>query len=613
MKRTTGLILSIALLIALISTSIGFTTIAVNSIEFGTKNVKISIGRTYKLNVSFTPSNSTNKKLTFTSANKSIATVSPTGYITGIKPGNTVITVTSVSNKKAVAKCNVTILKLTTKGETLTFAFPLSVTHQIDRVNPKPPVIAELEKRTGVVMKFQTEGTFEGYDTVMKTRLAAGVNLPDIIQLPGEPMEYINGGTIIEIGGLMNKYAPNMKKWYDADKGAIKKLMTAPDKKIYTFPQIITAENGMAKNAYGSRYILVRRDWMNKFKLKDPKNLDEFYTLLKYFRDNDPNGNGKKDEIPYTSSYGCLGLEGLGYLFDCHLTGQTGGGFYWDKDGKVVYSWITKNFYELLKTAAKWYKEGLINPTPVQWNEWAQIQKALATGIGCFELTATAGPDFLNAEAKVGDPDAWYEPLSVMESIYGNKTAHPQAQASSGFWAVTKDCKNPQLAVKFLDYVSYSMEGIKLQWYGVEGVHYKMVNGKMELTDYIKNDKDGTYQVANDGGLKGSFPTVQLREVMFGEQASRGDRERQLALKNEKELAPFVIKPYPNLMATSDEAKKINNTMPDIITYRDEMVVKIFLGELNIDDVWDQYVSKIKSLGIDEIIKVKEAQLDRTN
>jgi putative aldouronate transport system substrate-binding protein len=53
--------------------------------------------------------------------------------------------------------------------------------------------------------------------------------------------------------------------------------------------------------------------------------------------------------------------------------------------------------------------------------------------------------------------------------------------------------------------------------------------------------------------------------------------------------------------------------MADINTYRDEMVVKVFLGGMDIDDMWDAYVKTIKDLGIDQVVAIKQAQLDRVS
>ena len=42
----------------------------------------------------------------------------------------------------------------------------------------------------------------------------------------------------------------------------------------------------------------IRKDWLRKLELKEPKTVEELYEVLVAFRDQNPNGNGKKDEIP---------------------------------------------------------------------------------------------------------------------------------------------------------------------------------------------------------------------------------------------------------------------------------------------------------------------------
>lgn len=49
----------------------------------------------------------------------------------------------------------------------------------------------------------------------------------------------------------------------------------------------------------------VDKKWMDELGLKEPTSLDELYTVLKAFKDNDVNGNGdKNDEIPFTANAG---------------------------------------------------------------------------------------------------------------------------------------------------------------------------------------------------------------------------------------------------------------------------------------------------------------------
>ena len=82
--------------------------VPLKGIGFIDKSVTINVGEKRKLNVVFTPSNATNKNLTWSSADKSIVTVDNNGNITGVKKGTTTVTATSVDgNYKATITVNV--------------------------------------------------------------------------------------------------------------------------------------------------------------------------------------------------------------------------------------------------------------------------------------------------------------------------------------------------------------------------------------------------------------------------------------------------------------------------------------------------------------------------
>ena len=48
----------------------------------------------------------------------------------------------------------------------------------------------------------------------------------------------------------------------------------------------------------------INMPWLEKLGLDIPKTTDELYAVLKAFKERDPNGNNKPDEIPLISSNG---------------------------------------------------------------------------------------------------------------------------------------------------------------------------------------------------------------------------------------------------------------------------------------------------------------------
>lgn len=88
--------------------------VPLTKINIDKSNVTIKENTTEILNIIYSPSNATNKKVTWKSSNTSVATVDSQGKITGIKPGST--TVTAVSNDGGyVSICKVTVEAISKK------------------------------------------------------------------------------------------------------------------------------------------------------------------------------------------------------------------------------------------------------------------------------------------------------------------------------------------------------------------------------------------------------------------------------------------------------------------------------------------------------------------
>lgn len=88
-------------------------TITVSSVKLNKASLKLKNGSSYTLKKSISPSNASNKNVTWTSSNKKIASVSASGKITAKGVGKAVITSKTSNGKKAV--CKVTVRPKTNK------------------------------------------------------------------------------------------------------------------------------------------------------------------------------------------------------------------------------------------------------------------------------------------------------------------------------------------------------------------------------------------------------------------------------------------------------------------------------------------------------------------
>lgn len=92
------------------SGNIKSSNVMVSSISLNVTSKTLSINETLKLTATVAPSDATNKSVTWTSSNTSVATVDANGTITAKSKGNAVITVTANDGSNVSAKCTVNVL-----------------------------------------------------------------------------------------------------------------------------------------------------------------------------------------------------------------------------------------------------------------------------------------------------------------------------------------------------------------------------------------------------------------------------------------------------------------------------------------------------------------------
>ncbi len=83
------------------------TTVLVSGLSITPNNKVMSVNSTYQLSVTINPSNATNKSVTFSSSNTSVAQVNSNGFVTAKQPGTATIIATSSNGKRATCIINV--------------------------------------------------------------------------------------------------------------------------------------------------------------------------------------------------------------------------------------------------------------------------------------------------------------------------------------------------------------------------------------------------------------------------------------------------------------------------------------------------------------------------
>ncbi|MFC5407603.1 extracellular solute-binding protein [Cohnella soli] len=459
------------------------------------------------------------------------------------------------------------------------------------------PVFQQIEQKTGVKLQWEVTPP-DQFGQVMQLKLASGKDLPDLIQMPNganDMVKYGAEGLLLPLEDLIDQYAPNIKKLFEKDPNIVKSLKS-PDGHIY----------GLTTLNYSPQMttIIIRKDWLDRLNLKAPETIDEWLTMLRAFKEKDPNGNKKADEIPLSVA-GTLGVLPLfGNAFGLHLF--EGRDWWADANGKVNYEWMDDKMKDLLAFLNTLYKEGLLDPgypTTQDDKQSANINNNL---VGSFYKHMGNIPILEGVLKQSGVADAKLIGIAPPAGKDGERylLGNP---LTGVFVAVNKGVKDPVATIKWLDYVFASEEGQRYMIAGVEGVTYTLDNGKIKLTDSFLHPEPGV-DPGRAVGTESVLPHI-LSNDFFEAYWTAANPE---LWAQTKELQKFVIPIYPQIIDSPEEQRKESRLSGDITTYKDEMLLKFITGKESLDN-FGKYQEKLKSMGIDEWSKIEQQKYDRVS
>lgn len=470
------------------------------------------------------------------------------------------------------------------------------------------------EEATGITVKPVDVVLQQDYKQIFQLKAAAGQINADIIQMEGDNQgtyiaQYVRDGLILPLNDLIDKYAPNIKallKKYPE----YKKALTLPDGKIYCI-------GDMNVSRYQFMGFLIRKDWLDKLGLKMPNTLDDWYKTAIAFAKNDPNGNGRADEVGMMSSDGLWGLNNFGVAWDLRLC--TGAGWHL-REGKIGYDFIRPEAKELLKFLNKCVKDGAFPP---DYNDpnlgFGSVKSRVVNGqLGIWVRMSPVLAGYLNdpeGDLKKADPKArWTAALppltpdgkriNVLEDIaYRGRT-----------YAITRKCKDPVAAIKWLDFVFASKEGREIAGYGKEGVTYKRnPDGSIErLVKFNSQDEIISGPLAGKwwgGGV--TMPTITDDTAHITQLKTW--KTPQWVMNDIKANLKYTVRSLQIPILSPEEANEVNKLVTDITTYKDEMWAKFVAGDIPItDENFNKYVETIKNLGLDRVLQIYQSAWDRS-
>jgi putative aldouronate transport system substrate-binding protein len=318
--------------------------------------------------------------------------------------------------------------------------------------------VQEIEKKTG--LKVDMVSPPANYDQKLLTSMSSGDQY-DLVYLNTPDMD------VLVNQGALTKLNDDIKK---------SKVLSDPSIISKSDWKAITYKGGSIYGVYNKAQQgtlpVLRKDWLDKLGLKEPKTLDEFYTVLKAFKEKDPDGDGKND------TYG-LSLAGLFDIQPFMSAVGVKAEYVINKNGKRTIPYATEAAVPVYEWLAKLYKEGILDPNFLT-NDTSKMRNLFMSNRVGMVTDWDAWVGLYNNTLKQRDPNTTFH----AEGIPGVKGPNGimLTLGDPSLWAIPANAKNPEGAIKFLEFW-HSQAGNLLSTLGVEGYDYTVKNGKYELTE----------------------------------------------------------------------------------------------------------------------------------
>ena len=384
--------------------------------------------------------------------------------------------------------------------------------------------------------------------------------------------ECVQKGGLLDISGMIDEYAPKLREVvtdYAFDEVTI-------DGKIYGIPNM--------QMLAGERAFFVQKKYAREYGLdvtsiEKPEDLEPFLAWVheKYpdlYPYNPGQGLGMWDRMNY------IELEStIGYSYSDLIDG----------DDKIKAVWLreTEEDQQAVETLREWYLKGYIRPDVLSVSDDTLDLKA-----GKYVITTGLWKPGFEAETYKSTGREYI----AVKYIYNYRKANNIPDITFGGGAkntmisVSRTCKDPEKALKFIELVNTNAQLYNLLAFGIEGKHYT-VNDDNKI---VLNADSGYYHNAS-----WKFGCTYNAKIMEGQ-------EDDVWIETKKLNDSAAASPMGGF--TFDPGSVVNEILA--ISMINTQYKVMACGAEDKEVYWDEYVSKMKAAGIEKVCAEYEKQMN---
>lgn len=466
-------------------------------------------------------------------------------------------------------------------------------------------IFKKAEEATNIHIEWVTIPQGTSY-TDKKALMLATDDLPDIFfgQITAnELIRYGGEGSFIPMEGLIADYAPNLNEIL-VKRPELIPFVTAADGHIYGVPRITEGLWNQVSRVYN-----INTQWLDTLGLAMPTNLTQFKEMLISFRDNDPNQNGLKDEIPITFEAGSsFTVSVFEYIFGAY--GIAVSDSLLDvSDGQVISLAQDPRFGDAIRYIASLYAEKLIDPDGLVMNSAQWKAK-----VNNDPVIVGVSPNW-DYNDNISDP-AVLAQYGMMPPLWGDEGQEPVVYSPAmygynrGYGVITKACQYPEAAMRWIDY-----------WFD-EINSYEASEGP--IGERLFYDENGTL-LLGDGTQTTVGSILPRASVCINPFAIRALLkeyfvEQHIAYPSTFPKVYFITEnvlqyadPDPfntKLYYTLEESEALSLIETDIKNFINRKSAEWIVNG-TIDSEWDTFQSDLLKMGMEDYLKIQQAAYDR--
>lgn len=469
-----------------------------------------------------------------------------------------------------------------------------------------------LTENTGVQFTFSVLSGTESEAKQKLNLLLSGGDYPDIIMGGGsagllnlaEQQIYADQGILIPLNDLIDEYGVHIKQAFEKfPEYDIPQLFSLLDGKLYTLPNLVQCYHcGVSAKMW------IHQPWLDALNLEMPETTEDFYNVLKAFKESDPNGNGQADEIPLAGATDGWNTSPAIFLMNAFIYSD------WKDnlsivDGVVTASYDKPEWREGLRYMKRLYDEGLLMPetftqnndqlTLLVENEGDVIIGAAPCGVPVGQILPEGGRwlDYVGVPALSG-PDG-------VRGVGFSPTIGNESRAY-----ITSACTRPEVAFQVLD-LMYDDEIFLRANFGRPEIDWRYAEpGELGMDGEQGYVFLGTQEGGEDKNVSWyqQIPETQDLKFRFGRVMDNPLETilYQVSRDCMYPYAPEVSSLLPNMVYPGEDAVEVSDLKTALNELVKESTARFITGDLDLENGWDSYVEQLNDIGLARYLELQQ-------